>query len=552
MSLVLSSSRGRQFLLQLFALGLFSRLVQILAILCLLNLNDYFTTAAQIPYLLPVAVLIFLLLILVGMAETRINIVILQLIQRLARIHKLLGLHVPQATGESGAQEQRDFIKNVFLPTIVQLPAAPIVAIFLVTSTPQLFVISIVQAAVNTGIVYRFNDLARSHTKLSSERSRPMGGGEELAKDPKAYILRRGTPERGDKGMVNEEANEDSGDVSNTDYPVLRRKRDALRLSNLLFRGLILVASAILAIYKIASLGSIVGYFILNNTLRYAFVILAEYLFPVNRHLSFAEACDQVNLALQPEQLLLDMVEQQQRRFEGFHQEFDQRMAERLNRKPYLRFNEFRVVSESGANRTLFDGLSARIELQSITLVHVSGGQLCKDLQELIDDRLNNSMQITCHGVAVCGQLSMDAQFWRQLPMYPYWHNRIIAPSLPVHFSPEFHERVSGIIEKYDLKRFYLEGESEPSQLRDFSKRQLSRMRGLLAWFDVLLEPHEFAVLPFALDLFDESEASQLLQILADNKDGQSRCLALLSRPLAADEQWRCYELKRGSLKRMT
>lgn len=552
MTIALAETRGRRFLFQIFALGLFSRLVQILAILCLLNLNDYFTTAAQIPYLLPAASLILLLLILVGLAESRISLVCNQLIQRLTLIHKILGLHLQNSADESSPQEQRDFLKNVFLPTIIHLPAAPIVAFFLVTSTPQLFVISLVQAAVNTGLVYRYNELARRQVSAPSVRPRLPSSQVQLASDQKTHVLRRGTLEKAEKGFLNSEAENESLESGMNEYPASRRKKDALRLSNLVFRGLILVTSAVLAIYKISSLGSIVGYFILNNTLRYAVVILAEYIFPVGRHLSFNAACMHVNLALQAEQILLEIVEKRQRSVESSHQAFDRRMADRLNRKPFMRFNEFRVVCGNGISRTIVDGITARLELQPITLIHVSGVHLSKDLEDLIDDRFVNRMHVSCHGISVCGQLALDAQFWQQLPIYAYWHNRIADPSLQAHFALEHRPQVVNLIEKYDLKRFYLEGEIEPSQLQDFSRRQLNRMRALLAWFDLLLEPHQLAVIPFAFDLFDESEALQLLQILSENKQAESRSLLLLSRPLAIGEQWRCFELKRGSLRKMS
>ena len=70
----------------LFALGLFSRIVMILAILCLLNLNDYFTTPTQIPSLIPAASLIISLLVLVAFADAIAGRIIQRLVKRLARI----------------------------------------------------------------------------------------------------------------------------------------------------------------------------------------------------------------------------------------------------------------------------------------------------------------------------------------------------------------------------------------------------------------------------------------------------------------------------------
>ena len=70
------------FLAQLAALGFFSRIVLILAILALLSLNDYFTTQSQIASLLPVSALIILLLVLVAVTDTISGRMIQALIKR--------------------------------------------------------------------------------------------------------------------------------------------------------------------------------------------------------------------------------------------------------------------------------------------------------------------------------------------------------------------------------------------------------------------------------------------------------------------------------------
>lgn len=536
-----SSSLVRSFLGQLLALGVFARIVQILAILCLLNLNDYFTTAAQIPVLLPVGTLIILLLVLVAIADSVSTHISQRLIERLARIQQVYGDEPSGLASSSTPVQQRHYLRTIFFPLLTAVPPAPLLVVVLVSSTPLLFVISVLQGTANAVIVYYYNRRQSQPSSGLSFKSNISGGS---AGDGAAYLLRRTETPQSSSLDIGDDGDNESG-------PDLRRKKEVLRASNLFFRGLILVTSAVLAIYKLSSLSSVVGFFILNNTLRYASLVLAEYCWPPFRHLSFRQACEKVGLALQPEENLLQRLQNQQDLQIQSRREFDQRMAPRLALKPYLRFKDFRLIGRQPLPRTILDGITARIELLPITLIHVQGASLADDLATLIAGQDANLCRADCQGIAVCGQLSLDLTFWRQLPIADVQHNRVVGPSLAEHFSPEHQARLARLVLDHEINRYYLEGDPQPTSIQHLSRRQIRRMRALMSLLDAVLNPHCLWLLPFVLEPFEESESRALLDIYRREVSPEQRSLFLLSRPLQPFDEPHCsYELRRSSLKR--
>jgi len=529
------------FLGQLFALGFFSRIVQILAILCLLNLNDYFTTPSQIPSLIPAASLIISLLVLVAIADAIGGRIILRLIKRLARIHSLFGFLPGQFDSSSTPSQQRQYLRTVFLPLIIAVSPAPLLIIVIVSSTPLLFVITVLQAIINSIIICYYNRRAFSRLSSANISSRPAS--EINLIEGQTHLLRR-------TGSSNNQATEEIG---NDDYQFqdqdIRMKREILRTSNLVFRGLILAASAILAIYKLSSLSSVIGYFILNNTLRYSFIVLAEYCWPSFRHLNFRQACEQINLALQPEEKLLQRLQSMQDQGDLSLQAFDDRMAARLAQRPFLRLKDFRLLVNQPFASTVLDELTARVELNQITLLHVSGANLCRDLANLIADRDRNHLKAECRGIAVCGQLAIDLTFWRQLPIADAQKNRVVTSSLIDHFAQEHHARIACLIDEHKLSNYYLEGDPEPTSTHDLSRRQIKRMSALITLLDLLLHHHCLWLVPFLLDPFQESEIIELLAIYQKEAPTDQRTIFLLSRALPTTETHRFYELRRTALK---
>lgn len=525
----------------LFALGLFSRIVMILAILCLLNLNDYFTTPTQIPSLIPAASLIISLLVLVAFADAIGGRIIQRLVKRLARIYSLFGTLPGQFDSSSTPSQKLQYLRNVFLPLLMAVSPAPLLIIALIITTPLLFPITILQATVNSIIVCYYN--RRAFSKFGSTSPSSRSASEVKFTESQAHLVRRSG------ASIQPHAEEITNDDSQAHDQDLRMKRELLRTSNLVFRGLILAASAILTIYKLSSLSSVVGYFILNNTLRYSFIVLAEYCWPSFRHLTFRQACEQIDLALQPEEKLLQRLQSLQDQEVLSLQAFDDRMAERLAQRPFLRLKDFRLLVNQPSAGTVLDELTARVELNQITLLHVSGANLCRDLAKLIADRDCNRLIAECRGVAVCGQLAIDLTFWRQLPIADVQKNRIVTSSLIGHFAQEHHARIACLIDEHKLNAFYLEGDPEPTSTQDLSRRQIKRMSALISLLDLLIHRHCLWLVPFVLDPFEESEIIDLLTIYQKEAPADQRTLFLLSRALPSTETHRCYELRRTSLR---
>ena len=420
---------------------------------------------------------------------------------------------------------------------------APLVIAVLISTTPLLFIISIVQSITNGIIIYQCNRLiAARHVKQTRQDS-ALGSSDESQIEERAYLLRRG------RAASQMRALEFAGEESPTYATPLQNKREALRTSNLMFRALILISSAALAIYKLSSLGSLVGYFLLNNTLRYAVVVIAEYLWPAYRHLSFRQACDQIALSLTTERQLLERLETQHEQEEQTQLTFHDRMKERISQKPYLRFKDFRLSRPRSDRSSIIDALTGRIELSQITLVRICGSNLCADLAFLIQNRGQHSIDVDVKGVAVCSQLSIDAPFWNHLPIADPQRSHIFSTSLLPHFPVEHRVDVSRLIDAYDLTRFYLEGDPEPLAIQQLSSKQIKRMRSLLTILDLILNPRCLWLAPFIMDPFEESESLELLSFYSKEASAEQRTVFLLSRHLPINAAYRYYELTRSTLK---
>lgn len=539
-----SKPSASAFLAQLAALGFFSRIVLILAILALLSLNDYFTTQSQIASLLPVSALIILLLVLVAVTDAISGRMIQALIKRLGAIHSLFGFaSVVSDPEQSSDVQQRHYLRTVFLPFVMSVLPAPMVIAVLISTTPLLFIISVIQSITNGIIVYRYNRLIAARYVKKGRRDSDQVSNDEIQIEERAYLLRRGRAASQMKAL--ELAVEESPAYATP----LQNKREALRTSNLMFRALILISSAALAIYKLSSLGSLVGYFLLNNTLRYAIVVIAEYLWPAYRHLSFRQACDQIALSLTPERQLLERLQTQHEKEEQAQLTFNDRMKERISQKPYLRFKDFRLSRPRSDRPSIIDALTGRIELNQVTLVRICGSNLCSELAFLIQNRGQHLIDIEVKGVAVCAQLSIDAPFWNHLPIADPQRSHIFATSLLPHFPVEHRVDVSRLIDTYNLTRFYLEGDPEPLAIQQLSSKQIKRMRSLLTLLDLILNPRCLWLAPFIMDPFEETESLELFSFYSKEVSAEQRTVFLLSRQLPINDAYRYYELTRSTLK---
>jgi hypothetical protein len=538
----LSRSSGLSFIIQIALLGCFSRLVFIVAILGLLSLNDYFTIPSQVSSLLPLGALLLGLIVIVTFAETLSKRIIHRVISRLAEIQSIFGLGSETLHHEYGPMAlQRNYLETVFFPFITSVLPAPLVLAVLLNIAPQLIIISIFQWIANCCIIFYFNRINTNESDVKNPENSSIQGIDDS--NSYIHILRQ-------VSSSSQLQPTDSLSKDNQNFNRIKiDKRDALRTSNLVFRGLILFSSALLAIYKITSLGSIVGFFVLNNTLRYAMVVLAEYLWPSVRPLAFQQVCVQIALAFSPESLMLEQLEDLQIRERMRHNKFDELMAKRLSLVPFLRFKDFTVAHSDAHQSRLIDDMTARIELESINVIHVCSSKLCRELTTILQDKEQSSMPLVIKGIVVCAQLPIDAFIWKHLPLANPHRCSLYSTSLDYHFAPKQRSLVSNLISRHELKRFYLEDDLEPFSVKQLSTRQLRRMRALVVLIDLILQPHCLWIAPFVLDPFEESEALQLLHIYKNEASKAQRTLFLVSRALPIINGFRYYDLSRTSLK---
>lgn len=535
-------AKGRKFLIQLFAAGFFRRVVQIIAILGLLSLNDYFTTPAQIPTLLPIGACIILLLVLVSTADSVSSKVCDKLVKRLERIQQIYNISDLDKGIKANPSQQRYYLRNVFFPLLIAVPPAPVLVIVLISSTPLLFIVSIIQGFVNSLIVWRYNRAHHHHDQYPSE----LDKYHQFSEDYQAHLLTRSEVDLGQAGTL---VNLRHDQVEESVY--LHSKRDAIRMSNLVFRGIILVTSTVLAIYKLSSLASVVGFFILNNTLRYSVITAAEYLWPSSKSLSFQQACQIVDRAFQPDSFFAETIVQQHLILDQRRSEFSQRMSQRLAAKPYLRFRDFNLLQLEPSPRTLLKDITARLELLPITCIHVHGLSLTKSIALLCADQLSNRVPIDCKGTVVCGQLNVDLSFWRGLPIADIRRNRLVSTNLSDHFPNKHQSHLLALIVNYEIKKLYLEDDQDLKTINHMSRRQVRRMSSLISLFDAILNPSSLWLLPFVLDPFDDVESSKLLHLFRQEASHEQRNIFLNSRPIADFQgAHACYELRSSSLKR--
>lgn len=541
----MTANPGTIFLGQLLFAGFFRRVVQVLAILGLLNLNSYFTTPSQIPILLPIGLCIILLLILVSTADVVSDRLCDRVVGRLECIQSVSNPIRGNPQQPASPAQQRHYLRTVFLPLITSAPPVPLLILVLLANTPLLFVVSVFQAVCNSLVVRYYNKAYRS--KQKNLNLDPVSSPTFLQDYP-SYLVRASDIDLGrEVEVIHPLSKERRADNDG------RTKKNMLRTSNLIFRGIILIVSVILAAYKLSSLGSVVGFFILNNTLRYCMIVIAEYCFPSCRALTLSESFQMISLALQPEDKFVQKLENEYTRQDQALTYFDQLIAHRLAMKPYLRLKDFRLLQNEPTKRIFLNGITARIELTSITLLHVQGPSLVAGLSRLCSDQLTNLLHSECQGVAVCAQLPADLNFWRAVPIADFRRNRVVGPSISDHFAAHHQDRLVQLIQDYDLITLYLEGDPRPSRLEELSRRQFRRLRSLVTLLDPILNPCSLWLLPFVFDAFEEGEIPPLLELYHREVSESQRSVFLLSRlPASISVPCSHYELKNSSLKKCT
>ena len=527
------ATNARVFVLQLSALGFLSRVVQILAILSLLSLNDYFTTPSQIPSLLPIGLLIVILLILVAAADSVSLSIISQLTERLTRIGSVYGSGSFSSATRGSFKENIYYLRTVFLPLLTTVVPAPLLVIVLALNTPYLFLVTIVQSFANSLLINYFN---RKAATSSSTNKKDYESSLLRTETSKSHFYRYINNNGGSR--IRNEASRDETGLSNLYFS---RKKDALRTSNLVFRGIILILSAILSIYKLSSLSDVVGFFILNNTLRSAIIALAEYCWPACRYLTLKQAFTMIDVALRDEDELLNQTKVQKQKQDQKRIAFDRRMSEPLELKPYLRLKEFKLEQCRPTQRNLFMGVTGRIELFAINIIVINGTNLPARVSAFCNDQDGNLLEANAQGAAVCGQVKIDSFFWRNLPIANPNQTRIISVRLVNHFDPTHHARINSLIAAYDLESFYLPLDCPTYALSDLSRKEIQKMRSLIVILDTIIDPHVLWLLPFVLDVFEDEQIQTLIDFYSRERSDNQRSVFLMSRTLGFENKMHGY-----------
>jgi hypothetical protein len=526
-----TSARG--FVIQLSALGFLARFVQILAILSLLSLNDYFTTPSQIPALLPIGLLIVILLILVVIADSISFQIISRLTERLTTIYSVYGSRSIPPITKGRFRENIYYLRTIFLPLLTAVATAPLLAIVLALNTPYLFLVTIIQSISNAIIILYYN---RTEKNLFSLQKNSLESERVNGRSSSNYVYRHTNSHR--SKQIRDVTPEEPSEFSNFSFS---RKKDAIRASNLVFRAIILILSAILSIYKLSSLSGVIGFFILNNTLRASVIVLAEYCWPACRYLTFQQSFALIAAALQDEDSLLRRIEIRQQQQRNKWTAFDQRMREPIQAKPYLRLKDLRLSQSQPTYQSLLKSVTGRIELLAINILVVNGSNLAALISAFCDDQEDSLLEAEAQGTAVCGQVKIESFFWRSLPISNPNLIRIISVRLIDHFDQAHHPRLNRLIMAYDLESLYLQSDNPAHALSDLSRKQIFRMRSLIAILHSIIDSHVLWLLPFVLDVFEDGQIQFLLDFYSHEQSTSQRSLFLMSRTVVFEKKTHGY-----------
>lgn len=540
-------SLTRRFIAIYSALGFFSRIVQVLAVLALLNLNDYFTSPEQLASLLPIGLVILTVLILVSSADSISSAIARQLVERLAIVQRSYDINPYPDTSKGKIVQQHQFLRLVFFPLASTIFTLPFLIVVISTTTPYLFVLSIFQGLANSIIVRQFN-------RQQGPATNRLGKARELLIKTKAVY-----PPFDDLTPLSA-LNDDTSLLTNgmlannaeSRDALMRKKRDLLKTSNIVFRGIILIVSAVLAMFQLSSLSAVVGFFILNNTLRYAIVVLCEYIWRPSDAPDLRKCTQLIRQALKDSHALMqDLANAQLNQYTARH-DFDKTMRPRLSLKPYIRFKDFKLLQLSPKNCTLIKGLTGRVEVLPVNIVHVVGTPLINGITEACARQAINESAYATDGIAVCAQTKFDYLLWSQLPIASVNNLRIESARIVDCLPQIYAERIASMVSDYRLNRYYLDDDDEDHLgIQSLNRRQARRLRSLVALLDTIVNPHSLWLLPFLLDVFEDEQVSSLLDFYRLEASPDQRSIFLVSRKQSLDPSLYCLcELKSSSIQR--
>lgn len=545
-------------LLELAAFGFFSCMLQVISIMALRSLDSVFTSPSQLLLLLPVAGCIVLVIVSTAFADSLCMSYVVKLDSRLTRLNDLLQLDQPRYP--------KRFLQNIFLPMVVTLPAAPVIGLVLAFTAPWLFGILLLNLVVSAIIIARYNGQMRTQGALlewaneeATSSSEPKGmiainqsGSQGVALMIPSYLLRNRLQSLGSNPTLEDEESASGRLMAPAEDRLDRRKRQNLSTVRTIYHGLILGASAILALLQLSSLGSIVGFFIISSNFRRAFLSLFEYLFPRHERISLDQAYGFLEIALLAPKAVEERLEEIHQKQIDALERFNQRYAPLIQSRHALRL---RNVSLTHRHQGLqLDKITGRIELTPSTLIRVPNLRLVQDLR-LLTRQIESLRHENWHldGDIICGGQKLTLTFLSQLPLRAPWKIRVASPRIEASFDPSRQEEALDLIRRYSLDQMLYGDDGFVADLATLTKRQLQRLRSLICLLVLMLEPACLSAALFVLEPFDEEEIIALIEMIRVESDRiASSTLFFTRKPLDGLFDSPCYELSRTSINKLT
>lgn len=524
---------------ELVVVGLITTMLQILAVMSLRSLDNIFTSSSQLFLLLPIAGCILLVVVASAFAESKARDYVVQLDTRLLTLYDLM-----QPIKLAYA---KNFLPNIFFPILYYLPSTPFVGLFLILTTPYLFAVFALCLGLQFWIIIRFNRAIRKSSLLIVSPVPSLSRKSEAGFLEIPDFLLRDQAFSAHTNITDDE-NSSYGDDSRPQEKLLRKKRDALRIVRAFSQASVLATSAVLALLQISSLGDILGFFIISSSFRRGLTAVVEFYFPrftsITLNLAFEYFSDSVLCS----ERVYSLIEARYKESDQLRAAFNDRFEQYIHGKPIIRFRQFSLLHD--ADGLILDRITQRLVLKPFMLVHIPSYKLYKQLRRLIIDLTTKQISRwkTSGSVLLSGQ-AFPQFLLTTLPIRSPWLVRPTTSNLADNFNPALRVRCLSIIQDYHLDSLLTESGPFLPIVSDMSRRQILRLRSLVACLTTVLEPSRLSILAYALDCFEESERSLLIRLISEQGDASSICTICLSRKISERQQYaEHYQLSRSSL----
>ena len=517
--------------LALFGVGI--SCLQVIALITLHSFSSIFTSGSQLQFIIPIAICILLVLTVASHAEGRCIAFIRKLDVRLKQIQVVLA--------DKSTKSKEQPLEKIMLPLVVGLPATPLVAWFLLISSPYLFGLLVLHLICNYAVIASFSSQEKKLKRRSQQTSDLDAGAKamDLVIVPDFLLQDRVV----DSFMGRQNAIPDSSDL----VKLINKKREVLSVLRRLFQGCILGLSAILAVMQLASLGSILGFIIISNSFRRPIVALFEVITSPQGHIGFGQLIAMVRLSLLPADCIQDELQLRHQKARERVQSFSDQYSDLLSNKKWLRFDDF-SLTVLGSD-IMFDHLSGRIKLSAATVVQISNRSLSRELEDLLIRRTGSFKEISWKGFIGCGREKLDADFARTLPIVSPKLLRGSSNNIADHFSENFKDRVEQIVDKHGLWDLILQGEGMPHGSAVLSKGHIERLRSVVCAISLVLEPCPLVIAAFIIDAFEyEARIKILKMIQAETSEPLANRLILTRTHCGSEAGITVYGLTRNDL----